>query len=122
MVPGLTGKAEMILKKDNLEKSLTENSIDVLSVSCLIELLEAASINAIKDFIYPDQINLGTSIKLSYISPAPIGMKVIAHALLKRVENNRLFFLVNAYDEKGKIADGEHERIIISKENFLKTL
>jgi predicted thioesterase len=27
---------------------------------------------------------------------------------------------VNAYDEKEKVAEGEHERILVSKERFLE--
>jgi predicted thioesterase len=47
-------------------------------------------------------------------------MKVTANALLKRVEEKRLHFLVDAYDEKEKVAEGEHERVLVSKERFLQ--
>jgi predicted thioesterase len=47
-------------------------------------------------------------------------MKVAAHALLKEVDENRLLFLVDAYDQKEKVAEGEHERILVSKERFLQ--
>lgn len=122
MVPGLTGKVEMIVSREDLVKNIDKDLWDVLSNSRLIELLESASIDAIKDFINPDQISIGKSIKLIHLSPTPIGMKVTAHALLNRIDKNRLIFLVNAYDEKGKIVEGEHERLVISKEKFLKIL
>jgi predicted thioesterase len=47
-------------------------------------------------------------------------MKVTAHALLKEVDKNRLFFLVDAFDERDKVAEGEHERILVSKERFVQ--
>jgi len=47
-------------------------------------------------------------------------MKVTAHALLKEINKNRLLFLVDAFDEKEKVAEGEHERILVSKERFLQ--
>jgi predicted thioesterase len=47
-------------------------------------------------------------------------MKVIAHAILKEVDKNRLIFWVDAYDEIEKVAEGEHERILVSKERFLQ--
>jgi predicted thioesterase len=68
----------------------------------------------------PDQLSLGTQVKIKHLSPTPLGMKVTAHALLKEVDNNRLFFLVDAYDEKDKVAEGEHERILVSKERFVQ--
>ena len=122
MLPGLTGKAEIIVSKKDSVKKLGKDSLDVLSTTRLVELIESAAIDAIKDFIHPDQLSLGASINLKHLYPTPIGMKVTAHALLNRIEKDRLIFLVNAYDERGKIAEGKHERIIVQKGKFLKRL
>jgi predicted thioesterase len=122
MVPGLTGKSEMIVKEEDLVSQLGEVTVNVLSTPRLIQLLEAAAINAIQDFIPTDQVSLGTEVKIKHLSATPLGMKVTANALLKGVEKNRLIFLVNAYDEKEKVAEGEHERVLISKDRFLQKL
>jgi fluoroacetyl-CoA thioesterase len=122
MVPGLTGKSEMIVKEEDLVSQLGEVTVNVLSTPRLIHLLEAAAINAIQDFIPTDQVSLGTEVKIKHLSATPLGMIVTANALLKGVEKNRLLFLVNAYDEKEKVAEGEHERVLISKDRFLQKL
>ena len=122
MVPGLTGKAEMVVSEEDLVSQLGRIEIDVLSTPRLIQLLEAAALEAIQGFIPPDQISLGTTIQMKHLSPTPLGMKVSAHALLKEVEKNRLLFWIDAYDEKDKVAEGEHQRILISKERFLQRL
>ena len=120
MVPGLTGKSEMIVKEEDLVSQLGDVTVNVLSTPRLIQLLEAAAINAIQDFIPTDQVSLGTEVKIKHLSATPLGMRVNASALLKGVEKNRLFFLVTAYDEKEKVAEGEHERVLISKDRFLQ--
>ena len=120
MVPGLIGKTEMVVKKEDLVSRLGGVEVDVLSTPRLIQLLEAAAIDAIQDYIPSDQLSLGTQVKIKHLSPTPPGMKVTAHALLKEVDKNRLFFLVDAYDERDKVAEGEHERILVSKERFLQ--
>lgn len=122
MVPGLTGKSEMIVKEEDLVSQLGEVTVNVLSTPRLIQLLEVAAIDAIQDFIPTDQVSLGTEVKIKHLSATPLGMKVTANALLKGVEKNRIFFLVNAYDEKEKVAEGEHERVLISKDRFLQKL
>ena len=122
MVPGLTGKSEMIVKEEDLVSQLGEVIVNVLSTTRLIQLWEAAAINAIQDFIPMDQVSLGTEVKIKHLSATPLGMKVTANALLKGVEKNRLIFLVNAYDEKEKVAEGEHERVLVSKERFLQRM
>jgi predicted thioesterase len=120
MIPGLIGKSEMIVKDEDLVKKLGDVPVDVLSTPRLIQLLETAAIEAIHEFVPTDQVSLGTEVKIKHLSATPLGMKVTAHALLKGVEKSRLFFLVDAYDEKEKVAEGEHERVLVSKERFLQ--
>jgi fluoroacetyl-CoA thioesterase len=120
MVPGLIGKSEMVVREEDLVSKLGSITVDVLSTPRLIQLLEAAAIEAIQEYMPSDQLSLGTQVKIKHLSPTPLGMKVTAHALLKEVDKNRLFFLVDAYDEKDKVAEGEHERILVSKERFIQ--
>ena len=118
MIPGLMGKAEMIVKEEDLVSRLGNSPVDVLSTPRLIQLMEEAAVNAICDTIPPDQLSLGTQVKIKHLSATPLGMKVTGNAILKEVHKNRLLFLVDAYDEKEKIAEGEHERVFVSKEHF----
>jgi fluoroacetyl-CoA thioesterase len=120
MVPGLIGKTEMVVKEEDLVSRLGNVAVDVLSTPRLIQLLEEAAIKAIQEFVPPDQLSLGTQVKIKHLSPTPLGKKVTAHALLKEVDKNRLFFLVEVYDEMEKVAEGEHERMLVSKERFLQ--
>ena len=120
MVPGLVGKSEMIVKEEDLVRQLGDVPVDVLSTPRLVQLLEAAAINAIQDFIPTNQVSLGTEVKIKHLSATPLGMNVTANALLKRIDKNRLFFLVDAFDEKEKVAEGEHERVLVSKDQFLQ--
>jgi predicted thioesterase len=120
MVPGLIGKSEMIVKKEDLVSQLADVTVNVLSTPRLIQLLEAAAIEAIHEFIPTEKVSLGTEVKIKHLSPTPLGMKVTANAILKRVDKNRLFFLVDAFDELEKVAEGEHERVLVSKDRFLQ--
>ena len=120
MLPGLTGQSEMMVRDEDLVSQLGIIDVNVLSTPRLVQLMEAAAIRAIQEFIPSDQLSLGTHVRIKHLSPTPLGMKVIAHAILKEVNKNRLSFLVDAYDETEKVAEGEHERIIVSKERFLR--
>jgi len=120
MIPGLTGRSEMIVKEEDLVSQRGGVPVDVLSTPRLIQLMETAAIEAIRDHIPGDQVSLGMEVRIKHLSATPLGMKVTANALLKGVEKNRLLFLVDAYDEKGKVAEGEHERVLVSRERFLQ--
>lgn len=120
MLPGLNGVSEMVVAEEDLVGHLGGVSVDVLSTPRLIQLLEAAAIDAIKNYLSSDQLSLGTRMNIKHLSATPLGMKVTAHALLKSVKKNRFSFMVDAYDEKEKVAEGEHERILIPKKRFLQ--
>jgi fluoroacetyl-CoA thioesterase len=122
MYPGLTGKAEMVVKEGDLVSRLGGMNVDVLSTPRLIQLLEAAALEAIEGFLLPGQITLGSLLKIRHLSPTPLGMRVTAHAVLKEVDEKRLLFWVDAHDDLEKIAEGEHERILVSKERFLQKI
>jgi predicted thioesterase len=120
MLPGLNGMSEMVVAEEDLVSHLGGVSVDVLSTPRLIQLLEAAAIETIKHYVPDEQVSLGTRVNIKHLSATPLGMKVTAHALLRSVEKNRLTFMVDAYDEKEKVAEGEHERILVPKERFLQ--
>jgi predicted thioesterase len=120
MLPGLTGQSEMIVGEGDLVKRLGNIDMDVLATPRLVQLMEEAAIRTIQEFIPSEQLSLGTQVKIKHLSPTPLGMKVIARALLKEINENRLLFLVDAYDEVEKVAEGEHERVLVLKERFLQ--
>ena len=120
MVPGLMGKVEMVVKEEDLVSRLGRFDVDVLTTPRLVQLFEEAAIQAIKDYIPSGQLSLGAYVKIKHLSPTPLGMKVTAHALLKEIDKNRLLFVVDAYDEVEKVAEGEHERILVPRDRFLQ--
>lgn len=122
MYLGLMGKSEMIVREDDLVSRLGGVTVDVLSTPRLIQLLEAAAIDAIQEFLRPDQLSLGTLVKIRHLSLTPLGMKVTAHAILKEVDQKRLLFWVDAHDELEKVAEGEHERVLVLRERFLQKI
>ena len=122
MIPGLMGKSEMIVKEEDLVSRVAGMTVGVLSTPRLIQLLEAAAIEAIQGFLGPDQMSLGTVVKIRHLAPTPFGMRVMAHAVLKEVDHRRLLFWIDAHDELEKIAEGEHERIVVLQERFLEKI
>ncbi len=120
MLPGLSGVAEMVVAEGDLVSGIEGFSLAVLSTPRLIELMESAALQTVKDYLPEDRISVGTRVNVTHLSATPAGMKVTAHALLRSVKDNRLFFTVDAYDEKEKVAEGEHERIVVSRERFIQ--
>ena len=61
---------------------------------------------------------VGTLLNVTHDAPTPLGMTVWCETELVEVDGRRLVFDVAAYDAKGKIGGGRHERFIIQNEKF----
>ena len=55
----------------------------------------------------------------SHDSATPVGMKVWAESEIIETDGKRLTLKVTAYDEKGLIGQGTHQRFIITNDRFL---
>lgn len=61
---------------------------------------------------------VGISVNVKHVSATPLGMKVEIKSDLIKVDGRALTFKVEAYDEKGLIGEGIHERFIVNNEKF----
>ncbi len=57
-----------------------------------------------------------------HLAATPMGMDVTFKSEVIEVDDRRVQFRVEAFDEKEQIAEGTHERFIINVERFAKRL
>lgn len=99
---------------------LGEDAPNVLSTPSMIGLMERAAIQAIATQLGEEEGSVGVRVNVSHLAATPIGQKVTVRARLERVEGRRLFFAVEAFNEKEKIGEGTHERVVILKKRFAR--
>jgi fluoroacetyl-CoA thioesterase len=91
----------------------------VFATGFMVGFIEWACIKAINPHLdWPEEQTVGTQVNISHIAATPPGMEVTAHIKLIKVDGRRLFFEVEAHDEKELISKGTHERFIINKKKF----
>ena len=118
--PGLTGGADLTVGEEHTAPSVGSGAIHVLGTPVMINLMEAAALDAAEHLLPAGHQSLGIHLDVSHLSATPVGMKVRATAKVTRIEGNRVHFRVEAHDEVDLIGEGTHERIVVNVERFDK--
>jgi len=90
----------------------------VLATPVMINLMEAAALNAVERLLPHGHQSLGTRLEVGHYAATPIGMRLRATAELTRVEGRNLEFRVEAFDEKERVGDGLHIRVVVNVARF----
>lgn len=115
---GIKGRMETIVTPDNVATSVGSGRVKVFSTPNMIQLMERAALFSIEPYLEKGQSSVGTHINVSHCAATPVGMRVWAESEVMEIDRRRITFAVKAYDERGLIGEGTHERFIIDIEKF----
>jgi len=118
--PGLVGHAEIVVGEQHTAPKIGSGRVRVLATPVMINLMEAAALDAAENLIPAGHQSLGIKLDVRHIAATPVGMRVRATAKLLKVDGRNLEFWVEAHDEKDLIGDGAHHRIVVNVERFDK--
>jgi fluoroacetyl-CoA thioesterase len=116
--PGLRGEAEIVVGARDTAPHIGSGRIKVLATPVMVNLMEAAALDAVERLLPGGHQTVGTRLNISHTAATPVGMRVISRAELIKVDGRRLTFRVSAQDEKELIGEGVHERIIVNLARF----
>src|SRR5688572_99052 len=73
----------------------------------------------LKDFVLKEEWDsVGTIVDIKHIATTPVGSTIRLKAIVESVNNRRVMFNVEAFDDIEKIGEGKHERFIINVAKF----
>ena len=116
---GLKGRAETVVNESNTAQAACSGALPVFGTPFMCALMEEAAWKSIAPHLEPGQSTVGTRLNVSHDSATPVGMRVWAESEITQVDGKRLVLNVAAFDERGPIGQGVHERFIITDERFL---
>ena len=93
--------------------------LPVFATPMMIGLMENASWSLAEECMEEGYSTVGTLVNVKHVSATPIGATVRAETELTEIDGRRLVFKVAAYDDKGLIGEGTHERFIINTDKFM---
>lgn len=115
-----TTKERVIITNSNQTTSFLWEGENVLSTPSMISEMEETCRLLLKDFFLKDNEwdSVGTIVEIRHIAATPVGSKILLKAIVESVNNRKVMFNVEAFDEMEKIGDGRHERFIINIPKF----
>ena len=118
LTPGLEGHAELVVGEEHTAPRIGSGRVRVLATPVMINLMEAAALDACENLIPAGHQSLGTRLDVRHVAATPVGMRVRATARLLSVDGRKLEFQVEARDEKDLIGDGSHQRLVVNVARF----
>lgn len=116
---GIKGHQETTVTAADVASSVGSGTLQVFATPIMVALMEKAAFLSIEPFLEKGQSSVGTRINIEHVRATAMEKKVWAESEVIAVDRRKLSFKVAAYDEKGLIGQGEHERFIIYIEKFL---
>jgi predicted thioesterase len=116
---GLRGRATMAVTPDKTAEAWGSGDVPVYGTPSLVALLETAAVNTTAGKLGAGETTVGTWIEVSHLAATPVGANVSAEAELVGIEGRKLTFTVVAHDDRTKIGECRHQRMIVARDRFL---
>lgn len=115
---GTKGHFEQTVTDEVCADRIGSGLVKVFATPMMIALMEQTCNESVVPMLEAGQGTVGTHIDVSHCAATPVGMRVWCDSELIEVDRRRLVFKVAAYDERGLIGEGKHERFIIDTAKF----
>ena len=116
---GMNFTVKITVGDQDTAKAVGSGTLAVLATPRMIALMEEASYKCIAAELESGSSSVGTLMNVKHLSATPVGMDVSASAEVTEVDGRRVVFKVEAYDAKGILGEGVHERFIVFEEKFV---
>ena len=115
---GLAGSAELVVGDEHTAPRVGSGRVRVLATPVMINMMEAAALDAIEQLLPAGHQSLGNHLNVGHYAATPVGMRLRASAMVTRIEGRTVEFRVEAFDEKERVGDGTHTRVVVNVERF----
>jgi len=116
--PGLAGEAKEVVTEKLTAAMYASGLVPAFATPAMIGLMETASFLAIQNALPAGQTSVGIHVDIKHLAATPVGMNVRARSEVMGVDGRRVTFKIEAWDDKEKIGEGTHQRMIVDEAKF----
>jgi fluoroacetyl-CoA thioesterase len=115
---GLRAMADLVVGEEHTAPRVGSGRVHVLATPVMINMMESAALAAIERLLPEGHQSLGTRLDVGHYAATPVGMRLRAEAELVAIDGRTLMFRVAAYDERERVGDGTHTRVVVNVARF----
>ena len=115
---GLAGAAQLLVGPEHTAPFVGSGRIAVLATPVMINVIEAAALDAVEHLLPAGHQSLGIHLDVSHVAATPVGLQITATAEVLRVQGRTITFRVEARDPFETIGGGTHQRVIVGVARF----
>jgi predicted thioesterase len=120
LAAGLTFELRREVRPDMSARHLGSGTIGVLATPAMIAMMEGAATLCVQAHLAEGQTTVGYIVNVRHLAPTPIGAEVVAMARLVDIDGRKLKFRVEAHEGDKLVGEGEHVRVVVDADSFLK--
>lgn len=117
---GMYGEGSYLVGEEHSAIHIGSGSSRVLATPMMIAFMERVSHALLAEYLPTGYSSVGTLVNVRHVAPTPIGKNVRIRTEITEVDDRRVVFTVQAWDERELIGMGQHERFVIEEARFLK--
>lgn len=117
--PGMKLEAREQVTESRTAAALGSGTLPVYGTPAMMCLMEKAAAELAEDGLPEGWTSVGILMQVSHDAPTPVGVEVRAEAEVTAVEGRKIIYEVRAFDARGQIGKGRHERFAVQQDKFL---
>ncbi|MDR3588359.1 MAG: hypothetical protein P4N41_01705 [Negativicutes bacterium] len=114
----ITGKT--VEKSDTAENYGGGSLGNLLATPAFVGLIIKAAVDTIDPLLPEGLVSVGRTMQFTHDAPTLLSMEIKVKAVVKAVNGNHVLFDISAFDERGEVGHGQHERAVVRRDALLE--
>jgi fluoroacetyl-CoA thioesterase len=117
---GIQNTKEIKVTENDTAIKMGSGDLEVYATPSMVALMENAAKNSVSKVLPEGYTTVGIDMSVKHIKSSPVGASIKCTATLIKVDRKKLFFDIEASDEKGIIGKATHIRYIVNSNEFME--
>ena len=115
---GITGEKSVAVTIENSALAMGSGTLRVFATPAMVALVEGCCAESVEDQLPEGITSVGTKVDVEHLAATPLGVSVLCKSKLVAVDDRRLDFAFEVFDNTGLIGKGKHTRFTVDAEKF----